>query len=409
MLFRREKYLSRIRPFYDQDDIIKVITGVRRCGKSSLMKTVEEELVTEGVSQDNIIYLDLDRRGNRHIKTPDQLEKLIETNIKDNEHLNYLFIDEVQNVENFEEVINGFRTDGGFSIFITGSNSYLLSGELVTKLTGRYLEFELFTLSFDEYLQMKQFYGIKTESDIMAEFNHYISEGGFPRTVLIDDPAAKKTYVTGVINEIMEKDIRKRVKIKNVESFETVRKFIINNFGATTSIKSLTESLIKNGMKVTRQTVSKYIQILTDAKILYECNRFDMKSKKYLSGETKYYLSDLSFYFSLNTDNRINYGQVLENIVYLYARSMNYAVSVGRIGKLECDFIFRDINGDYSYMQVAYTILLSKETENREYKPLEIIRDNYPKYVATTDYMLQKRNGIRHINIVSYMKEGRSF
>lgn len=409
MLFRREKYLSRIRPFYDQDDIIKVITGVRRCGKSSLMKTVEEELVTEGVSQDNIIYLDLDRRGNRHIKTPDQLEKLIETNIKDNEHLNYLFIDEVQNVENFEEVINGFRTDGGFSIFITGSNSYLLSGELVTKLTGRYLEFELFTLSFDEYLLMKQFYGIKTESDIMAEFNHYISEGGFPRTVLIDDPAAKKTYVTGVINEIMEKDIRKRVKIKNVESFETVRKFIINNFGATTSIKSLTESLIKNGMKVTRQTVSKYIQILTDAKILYECNRFDMKSKKYLSGETKYYLSDLSFYFSLNTDNRINYGQVLENIVYLYARSMNYAVSVGRIGKLECDFIFRDINGDYSYMQVAYTILLSKETENREYKPLEIIRDNYPKYVATTDYMLQKRNGIRHINIVSYMKEGRSF
>lgn len=409
MLFRREKYLSRIRPFYDQDDIIKVITGVRRCGKSSLMKTVEEELVTEGVSQDNIIYLDLDRRGNRHIKTPDQLEKLIETNIKDNVHLNYLFIDEVQNVENFEEVINGFRTDGGFSIFITGSNSYLLSGELVTKLTGRYLEFELFTLSFDEYLQMKQFYGIKTESDIMAEFNHYISEGGFPRTVLIDDPAAKKTYVTGVINEIMEKDIRKRVKIKNVESFETVRKFIINNFGATTSIKSLTESLIKNGMKVTRQTVSKYIQILTDAKILYECNRFDMKSKKYLSGETKYYLSDLSFYFSLNTDNRINYGQVLENIVYLYARSMNYAVSVGRIGKLECDFIFRDINGDYSYMQVAYTILLSKETENREYKPLEIIRDNYPKYVATTDYMLQKRNGIRHINIVSYMKEGRSF
>ena len=157
-------------------------------------------------------------------------------------------------------------------------------------------------------------------------------------------------------------------------------------------------------MKVTRQTVSKYIQVLTDAKILYECNRFDMKSKKSLSGETKYYLSDLSFYFSLNTDNRINYGQVLENIVYLYARSMNYAVSVGRIGKLECDFIFRDINGDYSYMQVAYTILLSKETENREYKPLEIIRDNYPKYVATTDYMLQKRNGIR-----SYMKEGRSF
>lgn len=409
MLFKREKYLRRIRPFYEQDDIIKVITGVRRCGKSSLMKTVEDELVNSGVSQDNIIYLDLDRRENRHIKTADELEKLIEVNIKDNEHLNYLFIDEVQNVDNFEEVINGFRTDGGFSIFITGSNSYLLSGELVTKLTGRYLEFELYTLSFDEYLQMKQFYGIKIESDTMAEFNHFISEGGFPRTVLIDDPVAKRTYVAGVVNEIMEKDIRKRVKIKNNESFETVRKFVINNFGATTSINSLTESLIKNGMKVTRQTVSKYIQILADAKILYECNRFDMKSRKSLSGEKKYYLSDLSFYFSLNTDNRINYGQVLENVVFLYAKSLNYAVSVGRIGKLECDFIFRDNNGDYSYMQVAYTIMLSKETENREYKSLEMIRDNYPKYVATTDYMLQKRNGIKHINIISYMKDGRSF
>lgn len=409
MLFRREKYLRRIRPFYEQDDIIKVITGVRRCGKSSLMKTVEDELVNSGVSQDNIIYLDLDRRENRHIKTADELEKLIEVNIKDNEHLNYLFIDEVQNVDNFEEVINGFRTDGGFSIFITGSNSYLLSGELVTKLTGRYLEFELYTLSFDEYLQMKLFYGIKIESDTMAEFNYFISEGGFPRTVLIDDPVAKRTYVAGVVNEIMEKDIRKRVKIKNNESFETVRNFVINNFGATTSINSLTESLIKNGMKVTRQTVSKYIQILTDAKILYECNRFDMKSKKSLSGEKKYYLSDLSFYFSLNTDNRINYGQVLENVVFLYAKSLNYAVSVGRIGKLECDFIFRDNNSDYSYMQVAYTIMLSKETENREYKSLEMIRDNYPKYVATTDYMLQKRNGIKHINIISYMKDGRSF
>ena len=409
MLFKREKYLKRIRPFYDADDIIKVITGVRRCGKSSLMRTVEEELISQGVSSDNIIYLDLDKRENRKIKTADQLERLIDDNIKDNKEMNYLFIDEVQNVTGFEEVLNGFRTDGDFSIFITGSNSYLLSGELVTKLTGRYLEFELFTLSFDEYLQMKQLFGKTVDSNMTVEFNKYILEGGFPRTVLIDEPEAKHADVPGVISEIFEKDIRKRVKIKDVDSFETVRNYIINNFGATTSIKSLTDSIIKNGIKITRPTVTKYIQTLVDAKILYECNRFDMKSKKSLSGEKKYYLADLSFYFSQNTDNRINYGPVLENIVFLYARSMNYKISVGRIGKLECDFIFRNIKGDYSYMQVAYTIMLSKETEDREYRPLEHIKDNYTKYVATTDYSIQKRNGIHHINIIEYMMQGKEF
>lgn len=409
MLYKREKYLKRIRPFYESDDLIKVITGVRRCGKSSLMKMIEEELISQGVNPDNIIYIDLDRRENRKIRTADQLEQLIDANIKNSQKLNYLFVDEVQNVIGFEEVINGFRTDGGFSIFITGSNSYLLSGELVTKLTGRYLEFELYTLSFDEYVQMKQLFKKPVDSNTVAEFNKYILEGGFPRTVLIDEPEAKQTYVAGVISEIFEKDIRKRVKIKDVASFEAVRNFIINNFGATTSIKSLTEALIKSGMKITRPTVTRYIQTLVDAKILYECNRFDMKSKKALSGEKKYYLADLSFYFSQNTDNRINYGPVLENIVFLYARSMNYVISVGRIGMLECDFIFRDTQGDYSYMQVAYTIMLSKETEEREYKSLEKIKDNYTKYVATTDYALQKRNGILHINIIDHMMQGKSF
>lgn len=403
MLFRREKYLKKIRPFYHEDDIIKVITGVRRCGKSSLMETIVDELKQNGIDEENIIYLDLDKRENRKIKSADELEKLIESKIKNNK-LNYLFIDEVQNVLGFEEVINGFRSGGGFSIFITGSNSYLLSGELVTKLTGRYLEFEIFTLSFDEYEQMKQFYGKPVNSNGLIELNNYIVEGGFPRTVLIDDLEAKRTYVAGVVKEIFEKDITHRVKIKDKATFETVKNFVINNFGATMSIKSLTEALEKNGVKTTRATVTKYITVLVEAKILYECNRFDMKSKKSLANEKKYYLADLSFYFSQNTDNRINFGPVLENIVYIYCRGLDYSVSVGKIGKLECDFILRNIKNDYSYVQVAYTILQSIETENREYKPLEKINDNYPKYVATTDYILQKRNGIKHINLIEFMK-----
>ena len=408
-LYKREKYLKKIRPFYSEEDLIKVITGVRRCGKSSLMETICDELKqTMDVKDEQIIYIDLDSRKNRNIKTADALEALIDSQTTSQEKI-YLFIDEIQNVDSFEEVINGYRTDGGYSIFITGSNSYLLSGELSTKLTGRYIEFELYTLSFDEYLEMKKFYNKDINPNTIVELNNYILEGGFPRTVQFDDLQVKRTYTESVVREIFEKDIRKRVKIKNREAFESVEHFIINNFGATTSISGLQESLEKNGMKISRTTLSNYIKILVDAKILYECSRFDMKSKKSLSGEKKYYVSDLSFFFSLNTDNKINYGPVLENIVYFYAKSHDYSIRVGRIGKLECDFILRDHKMNYAYVQVAYTIALSKKTEDREYKSLESIRDNYPKYVMTTDYLLQNRNGIKHVNLMDFIISNLTF
>lgn len=407
-LYKREKYLKKIRPFYHACDLIKVISGVRRCGKSSLMEMIADEIREIGVKKENIIYIDLDKRVYNKIKEAEELEELIETKLL-GEGIHYLFIDEIQNVKGFEEVINGFRTDGGVSIFITGSNSYMLSGELVTKLTGRYLEFEVFTLSFEEYEHMKEFYHKETDKNPMVELNQYILEGGFPRTIQIEEMDAKRTYVNEVVKEIFEKDIRRRVKIKDVAGFETVRNFIINNFGATTSISSLHKALRKAGIAIGRSTVSRYIQILVDAKILYECNRFDMKSKRALSGEKKYYLADLGFYFALNTDNRINFGPTLENMVYFYARSLGYAVSVGRIGKLECDFILRDKELNYSYVQVAYTIALSKETEEREYRVLEDIRDNYRKYVITTDYILQKRNGIEHINMMEFMMQEEKF
>ena len=407
-IFKRENYLRKIRGFYDADDIIKVITGVRRCGKTSLMGMIADEILARGISKENIIYIDLDKRGFKSIKTADALEKCIDER-GTAEGLKYLFIDEIQNVAGFEEVINSYRTEGNWSIFITGSNSYLLSGELVTKLTGRYLEFEMFPLSFGEYEDMKVFLGKRIDTNTQAELTNYILESGFPRALFFDDPADKRRYVQGVIKEIFDKDIRKRVKIRKKDTFELVRKFIINNFGATTSINSICAELKKNGLGIGKATVSKYIKALVDAKILYECDRFDMKSKRLLSGEKKYYLADLGFYYAVNTDNRVNYGPTLENMLYIYACSQDCAVSVGRIGKLECDFIIRNREMDYSYVQVAYTIALSRETEDREYRPLEMIADNYPKYVMTTDYLLQKRNGIIHENIIDYMKNGKQF
>ena len=406
--FPRENYLKRIRDFYHASDIIKVITGVRRCGKSCLMETIAGELKKSGIPEENILYFDLDSREYNKIVRADQLEQLIQ-GVQAVPGIKYLFIDEVQNVDGFEIVLNGFRGTGEWSIFITGSNSYLLSGELMTKLTGRYIEFEMFPLTFEEYEGMKKYYGREIAADRQEELQNYILEGGFPRAVLLDTMAAKRRYVQSVVDEIYEKDIRRRLKIRNKRTFETVQKYVINNFGATTSLKSLKRAIEQAGTPISEVTIARYIRALLDAKIIYECQRFDMKSKKSLSGEKKYYLADLSFYFVQNTDNRINYGPVLENVTYVYARSHDYSVSVGRIGKLECDFILRDNEMHYSYVQVSYTIALSKETEDREYKPLEAIKDNYPKYVATLDPLLQQRNGIMHINLVDFMKNGRLF
>ncbi len=407
-LFIRENYLRKIRGVYHAEDLIKVITGVRRCGKSSLMMMIADELRQQGVKEEQIIYLDLDQRKHRKVRTPDALERLIE-DADTGSGTRYLFIDEIQNVEGFEEVINGFRTEGGWSIFITGSNSYLLSGELVTRLTGRYLAFELFPLSFEEYEQMKVFYHLPVSANPLEEISRFMTDGGFPRSVLFESQEDRRRYVQGVVEEILEKDIRRRVKIRDRDNFEKVSAYVVNNFGAMMSVGSVWRAMKGNGAHISKQTVGRYLGILKDAKVIYECPRFDMKSKKALQGEKKYYLADLSFYYAVNTDNRIQYGPDLENLVYIYARSHDYSVSVGRIGRLECDFILRGTDLGYAYVQIAYTIAQSAETEEREYRPLETIRDNHPKYVMTTDFMLQKRNGIRHVNLMDFMRNGEAF
>ena len=400
-LFRREQYLKKIRPFYD-DNLIKVITGIRRCGKSCLMATIVEELRERGVEGKDIVYLDLDKRGNRSIKTPDQLEEKIESLLADGS-FKYLFIDEVQNVCGYEEVVNAYNADGGFSIFITGSNSYLLSGELMTKLTGRYVEFEMFTLSFAEFLGMKKFMG-KEIVDERIEFNEYLRYGGFPRSLEYDDPEAKARYIEDVVGQIVDKDIRSRNKIRNIDTFNRVMTYVINNYGAPTSLTNLHDHFTKvERIAVERRTIAAYIQMLVDAKILCRCERFDLKSRKSLRGEEKYYLADPGIYFARNVDVRLNYGPSLENALYIYLRSRGYRLAVGRIGKLECDFIARK-RDSYAYIQVSMTIA-DRSVEEREYRPFGYIRNGYPRYLFTLDPLLQNREGVKHLNLISFMKD----
>ncbi len=399
-VYVREYYIDKIRGFYDSD-LIKVVSGIRRSGKSCFLLSVMEDLKKRGVSEKDIIYLNLDKRGFTKIKTPDALEAAIEERVLDGD-FKYLFIDEIQNVKNFEEVVNSFREDGNFSIFITGSNSYLLSGELSTKLTGRYIEIEMFPLNFREFLEMKKFLGKDVKDNALEEFNDYIRYGGFPKTLEFDSPSDKELYVADVISQIIDKDVVKHRKIRNKAVFERVMTYIINNFGSTTSLSALSDYFKRTEhISILPETLNTYLGILESAKIIYKCPRFDVKSKKSLRGEQKYYLADLSIYFSRNVDARINFGPVLENIVYTYLGAKGYKISVGRIGNLECDFITR-INDEYRYIQVAMTIM-EESTENREYAPFEKIRDNYPKYLLTMDSLLQKRDGVIHKNVVDFI------
>lgn len=401
-LYKREDYLNKIRGFYD-DTMIKVITGIRRCGKSYLLKSIIEELKENGKEDKDIIYIELDKKEYQDINTPKQLEMVIDSLVLDND-FKYLFIDEVQNVKGFETLINSYREEGRFSIFLTGSNSYLLSGELVTKLTGRYIEIEMLPLNFYEYVDMKKFMNKEININLYKEFEEYIINGGFPGSLKYDDYEDKLLYTENVIKQIFDKDIKNHKKIKDKGLFEVIQKFIVNNFGNIISIGSVYNYLTKDeNLKVDRRTIKNYIEILENAKIIYPCDLFDIKSKKVLDGEKKYYLADLSIYFALNTDNRINYGPVLENTLFSYLKSKNYSLSVGRIGNLECDFIARKGRDEYFYIQVSKNID-DKKTEEREYKPFYEIKELYPRYLFVLDLIFEKNvNGINNINIVDFM------
>lgn len=400
-IYPREKYLSPLRPFYDSN-VVKVITGIRRSGKSSILKSIIAEL-EDRCLKERIIYLPLDRRGFKNIATPKDLEERIETQIQDDGRY-YLFIDEVQNVKGFEKVVLQYEEEG-YSIFLTGSNSYLLSDEISTKLTGRYVTFETFTLDFHEYIEMKKFLGKKVDDNLDVEFNHFLVEGGFPQAIEFDDPLAKQHYTKEVINEIFNKDVKTRNRISNVALFEKIQSYIINNYASPFSLQAFCASLENVGIKTKAATVRHYIDVLKEAKIIYECNRFDLKSKKALAREQKYYLADLSLYFSTNTDNSFNYGPSLENMVYLYLVSNGYQVSVGKIGNLECDFIVRKPDGDYAYIQVTYSLSAGDSKTNekikeREYRPFRSIRDGYPRYILSLDRFRDYQEGVHHLNVM---------
>mgnify|MGYP004467521179 FL=1 len=405
-LYKRELYLSKIRGFYNDPETIKVITGIRRCGKSSLLETIKEELKNNGINDKDIIDIKLDKRPYQNIKTPLQLDKLIESYIND-KNFKYIFLDEIQNVKEFEKIIESYRNENNYSIFITGSNSYLLSGELITKLTGRKIEIEMLPLNFYEYIDMKKFLNIQLKDSIYDEFEQYIREGGFPGALNYNNEQDRKLYVQNILDDIFIKDIKVNQKIKNSEIFKNIQRYIINNFGSMISANSIKKYYNSININIDVRTIEKYINLLCNAKILYPCNTFDIKSKISLSGEKKYYLADLSIYFLYNTDNIVNYGPVLENILHNYLISKGYSLSVGKIGKLEIDFIARYQNNNYFYIQVSKNID-DEKTAEREYRPFYAIKDMYPRYLFLLDLIIKDNiDGIKNVNIARFIADNK--
>lgn len=395
----REKYLSKIRPFYDQD-LIKVIMGIRRCGKSVILLQIIDELKEKGIAESQIIYINFEYEDYAFIKNDMDLHEFIKEKIVNKEKY-YLLFDEIQNVENWEKAINSFKASKNVSIFITGSNSDLLSGELATHLAGRYVSFKVYPFTFKEVCEFKN---INDKNKLDEVFDDYITWGGMPQRFMLTDEIQTKTYLSDIYNSIVVKDIISRFGIKDVDLFNRIVEYIVTTPSQNFSAESLSNYFVNNDKReVSKITLYNYLEYMTKAMMINKADRYDVRGKRILNGKYKYYLTDLGIGQIMNIGKRPQMGAYLENIVYNELLSRGYDVKVGNLEKAEIDFIATRYK-EKIYIQVAY-MLANEEVENREFGAYKGIEDNYPKYVLTLDKYDFSREGIIHKNVIEWLLE----
>lgn len=401
----RQKYLDQMRPFYHDHGIIKVLMGVRRCGKSILMRQVANELMTEGIPGKNIVYLDLDDPMNEDVDTPSKLNELIKMSFEGVEGQRYLFIDEVQNVTGFEKTVNGYRNIG-VSVFITGSNSYLLSTDLTTKLTGRYIEFRIFPFSFREVEEYRKLNGIPT--DHRNDFDEYLVFGGLPKRFDYAEENIQKKYVDSVIEETISKDILLRKNVRDRNLLKKIIRFVSSVPSGTMSSTSISEFMKKESINTKPSTINRYLDMIFASNISNKCERYDVVGKKALKTLYKSYLTDPSIHtFYSGKRDRLDYGMLIENVVYLELVSRGYEVYVGKKGPHEIDFVvFNGLNK--AYVQAAYSVL-DIDVGRREEDILLSLNDNYPKYVITMDPVIIDHRGLNVLHLVDDFLLGDGF
>lgn len=398
-MIKREMYMERIRPFIGTD-LIKVMTGIRRCGKSVMLELIKEELVESGVRPDQFISINFEDLNVSHLQTAKALHDEVTKRASDISDKVYLFFDEIQEVKDWEKCINSLRVSLDCDIYITGSNAKLLSSELSTYLSGRYVEFILYPFSFAEFLDL--YLPIASDESIQKCFQKYLLSGGMPYLANVSyQDAPSRLYLQDLFNSVQLKDIVRRNKIRDVDLLERIIAYVIANVGTTFSATSLSKFLKNEKRIVAPETILNYIKYCCDAYLFYRVKRQDLQGKQILSSNEKYYIVDHGIREAVFGANMQDINLILENIVYLELLRRDYKVTVGRIKDKEIDFVCEKY-GKKLYVQVAY-LLASDETIQREFGVYEYIRDNYPKYVVSMDDLDMSRNGIKHLNIHDFL------
>jgi len=402
-LTERQEYLSKLRSFKEKD-LIKVVTGLRRSGKSTLLEIFRGELLKSGVKKNQIHTYNFELPENYLDKTWSDLYFEIKKKIKP-DTVNYIFLDEVQNIPQFEKLVDGLFASDNTDVYITGSNAFLLSSELATLLSGRYVEISILPFSFKEYLITRNIDISNQYLNYESLFFEYVNETSLPKGVELREEGLDKIfdYLKAIYHTIVEKDITQRHKIKDKRAFGNIAKFMASNIGSTFSPNNISNILKQDGQTIHHSTVEKYLDYLTESFVFYKVNRFDLKGRKQLTTNEKYYLVDLGFLNLLMGKERTrDRGHILENIVYLELLRRGNQIWIGTDRNSEVDFVCKTPLGEINYFQVAWQ-LTDEKTIDREFSALEKIRDNYPKYLLTTDSFNQDRSGIHHLNVFSWL------
>jgi hypothetical protein len=401
-MINRESYLQKLRQLKDQN-VIKVITGIRRSGKSTLLEAFKNELLANGVEKKNIIFLNFEERENLHLVDWTILyDEIKQTFSNDNKH--YVFLDEVQVITDFEKLVNALFTQKNIDLYVTGSNAYLLSSELATLLTGRYISINVQPYSFSEYL-----ISLKNEKNTDRLFRNYINSSSFPEAVTLAqrNENLANDYLQSIYDTVVIKDIAQRFKLRNLDNLHRVISFVFDSVGSYISPTNIAEALNKNSNKtISHNTIIKYLEYLTKSYIIYPASRYDIKGKELLTTNQKYYLVDLGLKNVVTTNKYdADLGRKLENVVYFELLRRGGKVYVGKNNDKEIDFVVQKPNNERSYYQVAFTVN-DEKTFEREISAFRNIRDNYPKFLLTLDFDTTNIEGIQKINVIDWLLKG---
>ena len=395
---QREDYLRKLRQLKDVD-LIKIVTGVRRSGKSTLLELFRNELIESGIDSQRIIALNFEEVENEPLLDRHKLYHYIEDRLV-SDRMNYIFLDEVQNIPEYEILVDSLYVKKNVDIYITGSNAFLQSSELATLLSGRYIEISILPFSFTEFVS-----SFSAPAELSRRYDQYVNYSSFPQAVSMIEaiPDQINNYLRGIYESVVTKDVMTRREIKSRRNFDNVVRFILDNIGSAVSPSSIATAMTANGQSIKHTTVDGYLSALVNSFVLYKAERWDIKGKKLLATQEKYYTVDLGLRrVLLGRQNGSDRGHLLENVIYLELLRRGGEIYIGKAGNKEVDFVVKSPSGDLSYYQVAYSVA-TEETLTRELSPLRQIDDNYPKYLITLDQASFDNNGIRHLNALDFL------